>query len=110
MSVQNGHLWRSGGLWCSSLHAIYRWLAARFFGPAGTIGMHFDARTVEAQTINGHADHVVLLKNIKQSVQNARVGPTAYPGVNRVPLAETWLQGPPFAAVLGDKEDGVDHG
>jgi hypothetical protein len=29
--------------------------------------------------------------------------------MNRMPLAEPWRQGAPFAAVFGDKKDGVDH-
>lgn len=72
--------------------------------------MYFDACAVEAQTIDGHADHVMLLKRIKQPIQSTRVGPPAHPGVNRVPLAETRRQRSPFAAILNDKEDGVDHG
>lgn len=108
--MQNGHLRRSGGLWCSTRRVIYQLLAVRFFGRAGPIGMHFGGCAVAAQTINGHVDHVVLLKRINQPVQNARVRPTAHPDVNRMPFAEPRRQGPPFAASLGDKEDGVDHG
>ena len=72
--------------------------------------MHFDAGAVQAKAVDGHADHVVFLKRIKQSVQDARICPTPHTGVNRVPLAETWRQSPPFAAVFGHKEDGIDHG
>jgi len=82
----------------------------RFFGRTGAVGMHFDRRAVQAKTINRHADHVVFLKRIEQPVKNARVGPTTHPGVNRMPLSETWRQRPPFAAILGDKEDGIDCG
>ncbi len=71
--------------------------------------MEFDARAVEVKTVDGHADHVVSRKRINQPVQYARVGPTAHAGVNRVPFAEPFRQGPPFAAILGDTEDGVDH-
>ncbi len=53
---------------------------------------------------------MVFLKRIKQPVEHARIRPTAHSGVNRVPLAEALRQGPPFAAILGNKEDGVDDG
>mgnify|MGYP007005270731 CR=1 FL=1 len=93
MSVRNGHLRQSDGHWCSIRRVTSQPLGFRFFGCAGAVGMHFDARAVEAQTIYGYADHMVFLKHIKQPIQNTRVGPTAHPGVNRVPLAELWRQG-----------------
>lgn len=52
----------------------------------------------------------MLLQSIKQAVQNASISPTAHPGINGVPLAKAWRQSPPFATVLGNKEDGIDHG
>jgi len=107
--VQTDHLRRSNGLLYSSRRVIFQSLAVRFFGRAGAVGMNFDARAVEAKAVDGHADHVVFLKRIKQPIQDARICPTAHPGVNRVPLAEPLRQGPPLAAILGNKEDGIDH-
>lgn len=109
MSVQSGHLRRSNGFWYSIRRVIFQSLAVRFFGRAGPIRMHFDRDAVEPEAINGHADHVVFLKRIKQPVQNACICPTAHPGVNVVLLTKAWRQGTPFAAVLGNTEDGVDH-
>jgi len=70
--------------------------------------MHFDTRAIEAQTIHGHADHVVFLKRVEQPVQNARIRPTAHPCVDSVPIAKPRWKCPPFAAVLGNKKDGVN--
>ncbi len=108
--MQNGHLQRSGGLSYSSRRAIFQSLAARFFGRTSTIGMYLDRCAIKPKTIDRHADHVVLLQSVKQPIQNARISPTAHPGVYRVPLSEPFRQGPPFAAIFGDKEDGIDHG
>ena len=108
MSVQNDHLRRSDGLWCSTRRVIYQSLAGRFFGRAGAVRVHLDGCAIQTKTVNGYADHVMFLKRIKQPVQNTRVGPTAHPGVDRVPFAEPWRQGAPFAAILGNKEDGID--
>ena len=51
----------------------------------------------------------MVLMRIKQTVKNASVDPTPHSGVNRVPLAETWRQGPPFSVIFGDKKDGIDY-
>ena len=51
----------------------------------------------------------MLLQRVKQTVQDAGIGPTAHPGVNRVPIPKTRRQGAPRADVLSNKENGVDH-
>ena len=83
-------------------------IAARFFGRAGTIWVYLDQRAVETKAIHRYTDHVVFLKRIKQPIQHARIGPTAHSGIDRVPFAKPRRQGPPFAAIFGDKEDRVD--
>jgi len=52
---------------------------------------------------------VVLLKRIKQPVRNARIRPTAHPGVNGVPFAKAGWQSTPLTAVFRDKQDRIDH-
>lgn len=110
MLEQNDHLQRSGGLWCSIHRVISQSLAGRFFGRACAVRVDFDRCAVKAEAIDGNPDHVVLLKRIEQPIQNARVGPSAHARVNGVPLAKPFRQSTPFAAILGDKENGVDHG
>ena len=39
-------------LWCSIHRAISQWLAGRFFGRTGAVGVSFDRRAVQAKAIN----------------------------------------------------------
>ena len=107
--MQNDRWWRLDGLLCSIRREISQSLIGRFFGHTSTVQVGLNGCAVQAKAINGYADHVMVLKRIKQTVKNACVDPTPHSGVNRVPLAKTWRQGPPFAAIFGDKKDGIDY-
>ena len=45
----------------------------------------------------------------KDSVEVPLLGPPSQPGVDGVPLTEPWRSAPPRAAVLGDRQDGLEH-
>jgi hypothetical protein len=71
--------------------------------------MHLDDRTVQAHGFDLHADQLLALQLGKQPIQNTLLGPTIHAGVDRMPGAEAFRQRAPLAAVLGDKENRVDH-
>ena len=79
-----------------------------FFGRASAVGMYFDRRAAQTEAINGHADHVMFLKRIEQTIQHTRICPTTHSGVNCMPIPKTRWQGPPFTSVFRDKQDGID--
>lgn len=74
--------------------AVFRWTFAfhpprdfpiacgPFFGCAGTVWMDLDGCAVQAKSINRYADHVMVLKRIKQTLKKPCVGPTTHSGVN----------------------------
>jgi adenylate cyclase len=70
--------------------------------------MDLDAGAVQADALHADADQAVLLKRLKEAVENTGRRPPPQPHVDRVPVAETLRQRPPLAAVLRHIEDGVD--
>src|SRR5271163_5355681 len=65
-------------------------------------GVQFDRRDLDAHDL-------LALQLLKDAIQNAVLGPAIHAGVNGVPVAETLGESSPFAALLGDIEDRVQH-
>ncbi len=50
-----------------------------FFWRAGAVGMYLDAGAVDAEAIDGDADHMVLLQGCEQAVEHPGLGPSPHP-------------------------------
>lgn len=71
--------------------------------------MHLDAGAVQRHRFDRDLHNLRLLQLLEGPVQNARLRPATHARVNRVPVAEALGQATPFAAVLGDVQDGIQH-
>ena len=80
-----------------------------FFLSAGAVGVNLYDRAVQAHRFDLDADQLFALQFGEQSIEHAGFRPAVHAGIDRVPVAEALRQRPPFAAVLRDEEDRVDH-
>ena len=71
--------------------------------------MHLHAGAVQRHRFDLDLHDLRLLQLLEGSIQNARLRPAAHTRVDRVPVAEALGQAAPFAAVLGDVKDGIQH-
>jgi len=71
--------------------------------------MHVDCRTVQRHGFDLEADDLLMLQLREDPIQHAAFGPAIHAGVDRVPVAETFGQAAPFAALLGHVQDRVQH-
>src|ERR1039458_2105704 len=58
---------------------------------------------------NLDAHDLLPLQLLEDAIQYAVLGPDVHAGVNGVPVAETLGKSAPFAALLGDIQDRVQH-
>jgi len=65
-------------------------------------GVQLDRRDLDTHDL-------LALQLLKDAIQDAVLGPAVHAGVNGVPVAETPGKSAPFAALLGDIEDRVQH-
>lgn len=71
--------------------------------------MHLDDGAIETDGLNLDAHELLMLQLLEQSIQHAGLRPAVHARVDRVPVAKALRQRPPFAAVLRDIQDRVDH-
>ena len=71
--------------------------------------MHLHDGAVQRHRLDADAHHLGSLKLLEYTVQHAAFGPTVHARIDGVPVAEALGQAAPFAAVLGDIQDGVQH-
>ena len=71
--------------------------------------MHFDDGGVQFDGRDLDAHDLLALQLLEDAIQNAVLGPAIHACVNRVPVAETLGKSAPFAALLGDIENRVQH-
>ena len=79
-----------------------------FFLSAGTIGVHLDDRAVEGNGFNLDLDDLPSLHGLKDLIQDAALGPAHHAGVDRVPGSKMLGEAPPFAALFGDIQNGIE--
>ena len=79
-----------------------------FFLSAGTIGVHLDARAIERHGFDLDLDDLPGLHSLKDLIQDAALGPAHHTGVDRVPGSKLLGEAPPFAALFGDIQDGIE--
>src|ERR1035441_4061740 len=71
--------------------------------------MHFDDGGVQFDGRDLDTHDLLALQLLKDAIQNAVLGPAVHAGINGVPVAETLGKSAPFAALLGDIQDRVQH-
>src|SRR5580704_17680445 len=71
--------------------------------------MNLDNRTVQTHRLNLDADELLALQLRKQPIQHTGFCPAVHARIDRMPIAKALRQRAPLAAVLGHKEDRVDH-
>ena len=71
--------------------------------------MHLDDGGVHFDGFNLDAHDLLALQQLKHVIEHATLGPAVHAGVNGMPGAETLGQAAPLAAMLGDKQQGVQE-
>ena len=71
--------------------------------------MNLDTGAVQRDGFDLDPHHLRLLQFLEDSVHDARLRPAIHPGVDGVPIAEPFGQPTPFAAVLCDIQDRIQH-
>ena len=68
-----------------------------------------DDGTVQGHGFDLHADDLRMLQLGKYAIQHPALRPTIHASINGVPVAKPLGQTAPFAPLLGDVQDGVEH-
>src|ERR1039457_5780987 len=71
--------------------------------------MYLDDRTVEADRLDLDADQLLMLQLLERAIQHTGLRPAVHQRVDPVPVAKALGQRTPFAAVLGNIKNSVDH-
>ncbi len=80
-----------------------------FFLSPRSIRVHLDRGTVQSHRFDLDADDLSMLQLREYPIQHATPGPAIHAGVDGVPVAEAPGQSAPFAALLGDVQDRIQH-
>jgi len=71
--------------------------------------MDLDDGTVQGYGFDLHADDLRVLQLGKDAIQHPALRPPIHASIDGVPVAELLRQTAPFATLLGDVQDGVEH-
>ena len=71
--------------------------------------MHLYRGTVQGHRFDLDTDDLILLQLREHPIQHAALGPAIHAGVDGVPVAEPLGQAAPFATLLGDIQDRLQH-
>ena len=71
--------------------------------------MDLDDRAVQGHGFDLHAENLGVLQLGKDAIQYPALRPTIHARIDGVPIAESLGQPAPFAPLLGDVQDGVEH-
>jgi len=71
--------------------------------------MNLDRGRVEREGLNLDAHDLLSLQPFEDAVQNTILGPAIHARINTVPFAEAWRKTAPFTALLGHKQNCVQH-
>ena len=71
--------------------------------------MDLDDGTVQGDGFNLHADDLRVLQLCKDAIQHPALRPPIHASIDGVSVAELLRQTAPFAPLLGDVQDGVEH-
>ena len=70
--------------------------------------MHLDDRAVEGNGFDLDLDDVPSLHGLEDLIQDTALGPAHHAGVDRVPGSKMLGEAPPFAALFGDIQNGIE--
>jgi hypothetical protein len=80
-----------------------------FFLSAGTIiGVHLDDRAVEGNGFDLDLDNLPNLHGLEYLIQDAAFNSAHHASVDRVPRSKIVREAPPFAALFGDIQNGIE--
>lgn len=71
--------------------------------------MDLDACGIKRDGFKLDLNDLRTLQLLEGTIKNSGLSPTVHARIDRVPVAETLGQAPPFAAVLGHVKNGVEH-
>ena len=71
--------------------------------------MHFDRGTIEREMIDLNVNNVVFLQCGKNMIQKTFLGLSVSAGINRMPIAKSFGQPAPFAAVFRNMQNGIEY-
>ena len=71
--------------------------------------MDLDDGTVQGDGFDFHADDLCVLQLGKDAIQYPTLRPAIHARIDGVPVAESLGEPAPFAPLLGDVQDGVEH-
>jgi hypothetical protein len=71
--------------------------------------MYLDRGTVQSHCFDLDADDLSMLQLREYPIEHTALRPAIHAGVDGVPVAEPLGQTAPFAALLGDVQDRVQH-
>ena len=71
--------------------------------------MDLDDGAVQGHGFDLHAEDLRMLQLSKDAIQHPAFRPPIHARIDRVPVAESLGEPAPFAALLGDVQDGVEH-
>lgn len=71
--------------------------------------MDLDDGTVQGDGFDLHAEDLSVLQLCKDAIQHPALRPPIHASIDGVPVAEPLGQPTPFATLLGDVQDGVEH-
>jgi hypothetical protein len=70
--------------------------------------VHLDDRAVEGNGFDFDLNDLLSLHGLEDLIQNAALGPAHHAGVDRVPGSKMLGEAPPFAALFGDIQNGIE--
>jgi hypothetical protein len=71
--------------------------------------MYFHGGTVQGNGFDFDTDDLIVLQLREDPIEHAALRPPIHSRIDGVPVAEPLGQATPFAALLGDLQDGVQH-
>jgi len=71
--------------------------------------MNFYNGAVQRHRLDLDTDDLSMLQLFEQSIQNTALRPAVHSGVDRMPVAKTLWQAAPFAAMLGNVQNGIEN-
>lgn len=71
--------------------------------------MHLDTGAIERDGLDSDTNDLRLQQLLKSAMENTTFCPAIQTGVNGMPVSKALGQTTPFAAMLGDIQDGVEN-
>ena len=102
------HQRQPAAVWWASRPEMCRWPGGRFFSRPGPVGLPRDDRAVQGDRLELDSHDLFAWQAFEDPVEDAVLGPAIHPGGDGLPLANPPWQPAPLAALLGDRQDGLE--